>query len=187
MIHLLSGAGVDFHVGPSGQTVPFGVEEEDLVLDVGVELHPEEHPPVGVGGGCTVHSSSPWLLGGAPFLVGLTMALVEGVQGGVGEEVCGVGVDEGEVNGVVSDPFVLVGIGELELEDNGVVFGIGGKGEGLKEAFGVLGSECEPQEECCEARADDEACAARAAVPPLIPRHPTAYTSGATVSKKDDR
>jgi hypothetical protein len=34
----------------------------------------------------------------------------------------------------------------------------------LDEAFGVLSSECEPEEEDCESCAGDEACAACAAV-----------------------
>lgn len=117
------------------------------------------------------------------------MALVESVDGGVGEGQRGVCVRENgkrEANGVVSDAGVDVGVGEFEVEEHGVVGVVvvaamvvgcggveGGNVEGLEVAFRVLGAECEPQEEACDARAYEEAHAARAAVLALRPpRHP---------------
>lgn len=85
------------------------------------------------------------------------MSLVEGIKGSVGEWASGVGIDEDskrEVNGVVFDTLVFVGVGEFEKEDNGVVVVVvrscccccveGGNVERLKEAFGFLSAECEP-------------------------------------------
>lgn len=41
----------------------------------------------------------------------------------------------------------------------------------MDEAFGLLSSECEPEEDDYEACAGDEACAARAEVGAAFPRH----------------
>ncbi|KAJ1441898.1 hypothetical protein SESBI_01103 [Sesbania bispinosa] len=175
-VHLLPGADIHFHIGPSEQTVPFRVEQQDLVLHLRGELHPKVHPPVHR----PVRSAASGI-SGAPLLGGLVMTLVESVEGGVGEWACGVDVDEDqkrETNGVVSDTFVLVGVGEFELEDDGVVGVVvvgccveRGKVEGLEEAFGMLGAESEPEEEGCEADADEEAHAAREAVVASSPGH----------------
>ena len=72
----------------------------------------------------------------------LLVALVEGIDGGVGKWARGVwGVKEGEVdaNGVVFDSLVFIRVYELDgdVERNGGVLRVGGVGEGFVEGRDV--------------------------------------------------
>ncbi|KAJ1393180.1 hypothetical protein SESBI_35229 [Sesbania bispinosa] len=126
-IHLRTGIS-NFHICPSPQMVPFRVPQQDLVLRRRREIHPKVNlivdRRVDVAGGKE----------GSRLAGLLLVALVEPVDGGVAEGTSGVEIDEDaevELNGVVFDALVLVGVDELKGEEKGGVWrGIEGFVEG---------------------------------------------------------
>lgn len=175
-LDLLPGASIHLHIRPTNQTLPFNIKQRPyLIPHPSPKLHAHEHLPViphrGVGRAIRYRSAVAWDSCGAPLARGLAAALVEGLQGRVRERPRGGIIEEdreGEKDSTIFDGFVLVVVLEGEVEEEGVVFVVGGgegrEVEGLEGAFGGRGAEGEPEEGRGEAKGEEGAETAPAAV-----------------------